>query len=247
MNMDDKDIHKGHRERIINKFINNFEGFSDHELLEIMLFPVVPRKDTNALAHRILRIFGDLPGVFRATPKELMTVSGVGERVASHISVTGRIFEAIRQKENRQGVVKRFYNFSESRKNLAEYFDGLAEERLIILLLDGKYKCLTQLVYDNGGADEVSGDAPEIAKAVALYKPRFALVAHNHPSGCSTPSSADDFSTKKLNAILSMHGVTLTDHIIIGRDEAFSYHVSGRMQYIKDCSDSENLFKNIID
>lgn len=243
--MSDIDIHKGHRGRIIERFLSSPQSFSEHELLEIMLFPVIPRKDTNALAHRILRVFGSLSGVFGASAAELTAVDGVGERVAAHIAVTGEIFRIMKERESKENKPQRFSSFGESKKILKEYFGGLEEERLIILLLDGKRKKLTCLIYGDQSVSGVEGDAPELAKAVALYKPRFALIAHNHPSGVVLPSEEDDFATKKINAILSMHGVMLTDHIIISGEDAFSYHAAGRMEYIKECSDSQNIFRNI--
>lgn len=242
-----RDIHKGHRERFIERFIENPGGFSDHELLELLLYPVIARKDTNALAHTLIRQFGGLDGVFSAPPEDLMSVDGVGKRVAAHIAATGRTFDRLREKESAAKKEKRFYNFSESRRNLAEYFEGLAQEKLMIILLDGKHRRLTHLEYDDGTETGVNGDLSEIARAVALYKPRFAIMAHNHPSGLCVPSEEDDFATKKLNAVLSVHGVQLTDHIILGRDEAYSYYVTGRMDYIRECSDPDKLFDRIRD
>lgn len=242
-----RDIHKGHRERITQRFLSNPSGFSDHELLEIVLFPVIPRKDTNALAHRLIRQFGGLTGVFAAPAQDLASVDGVGKRVAVHIAAMGKILGAIKEKEKSSKAQKRFYSFNESKRNLTEYFEGLAQEKLMIFLLDGKHKRLTHLEYDDGKEYGVNGDLPEIARAVALYKPRFALMAHNHPSGLCEPSKEDDFATKKLNAVLSVHGVQLTDHIILCGDKAFSYYVTGRMDYIRECSNPDKLFERIKD
>ena len=84
-------IHAGHRERIINKFLGYPDSFSDHELLEIFLFPVLPRKDTNALAHSLLNAFGSISKIFSADAASLTSVRGVGEKIAAYIVLTGKI------------------------------------------------------------------------------------------------------------------------------------------------------------
>ena len=75
--------HEGHRHRLRRRFIENgLDSFDDHNVLELLLFYAMPRRDTNVIAHRLLNAFGSLPGVFDATPAALMSVEGVGESAA---------------------------------------------------------------------------------------------------------------------------------------------------------------------
>ena len=77
-------MHEGHRKRMYEKLKNN-DGLLDHEILEILLFNAVPRKNTNPIAHNLLNTFGSLGGVFNATHRQLVTVDGVGESVAAYL------------------------------------------------------------------------------------------------------------------------------------------------------------------
>lgn len=79
-------VHDGHRERMKSRFVEaGLDGFNDHNALEMLLFYAVPRKDTNELAHRLLKNFGSLAAVFEASHAELMHVDGIGENAATLI------------------------------------------------------------------------------------------------------------------------------------------------------------------
>ena len=82
--------HAGHRKRIIQKLESG--TLLDHELLEIMLFSVLPRRNTNDLAHRLLNQFGSIHEVYAASMEELMKVPGIGESIAAHIRCTGIVY-----------------------------------------------------------------------------------------------------------------------------------------------------------
>ena len=84
-------LHSGHRERLVNKFIEYPDSFSEHELLELFLFTVLPRKDTNETAHRLLQAFGNITKVFSASAEQLMAVKGVGKTIAAQIVLHSKI------------------------------------------------------------------------------------------------------------------------------------------------------------
>ncbi len=86
MNEEEKDLHKGHRQRMLRRFIEDgFDNFAEHEVLEVYLFGVIPRANTNPIAHRLIKKFGSLLKVFQAPYEELLEVIGVGERTAEYI------------------------------------------------------------------------------------------------------------------------------------------------------------------
>ncbi|MFQ7035313.1 MAG: hypothetical protein ACLRTQ_06400 [Candidatus Borkfalkia sp.] len=93
-------MHEGHRQRLYDKFSRDTKALSDHEILELMLFPLLPRVNTNAIAHDLLSAFGDLNGVLGATEKQLCTVRGIGSSAARSLAVIGEAFR-------RQGGVVR--------------------------------------------------------------------------------------------------------------------------------------------
>lgn len=242
--MDGKDLHAGHRERVLNKFATNPEGLPDHELLEILLFPLLPRKDVNPLAHTLIRTFGDLSGVLSASYKDLICVKGVGKSTAANLVAIGKIYSIVNARREKKKKTD-FSSFARCREHLLQYFSGLNEERFTAFFLDGKYKLIASLEYGNNFKDKVTGDLSEIAQCIAIHKPSFLFIAHNHPSGQATPSEEDDFATKKINALCSLYGVTLVDHVIIAGKESYSYCVERRMEYIRECSDMDKIMRNI--
>ena len=86
---------------------------------------------------------------------------------------------------------------------------------------------------------------PEMAKAVAIHKPAYAIIAHNHPSGSVTPSEADDLTTMKINTLCAVHGVNLIDHVIVAGNKFYGYNSEGRLQAVKENSDLDKLFMKI--
>ena len=122
-------------------------------------------------------------------------------------------------------------------------FAGVKEEQLVVYLLDSKYRKLTNIIYENNSVMNVVVNASELAKAIALHKPKFAIIAHNHPSGNSMPSAADDVTTKKIYLLCSLHGVDLVDHIIVAKENVFSYHIDGKMEMIKESANLDKILE----
>ena len=232
-------LHEGHRERIINKFIEFPNAFNEHELLEIFLFSAYPRKDTNELAHRLIAAFGSIKAVFRASPEQLMTVKGVGKAVAAKIVLHAKLMQqiAIADKDAEDTA---FTSFENTKKEITALFRGLKGEKFYFYLLNDKFKSVFRLEY-SGISNEVLTDTAEIARAMSLHKAKFALMAHNHPSGSAEPSEADDLATKKFLIVCDLHGVKLIDHIIAAGDNVYSYFSSGRLNYIKEKTNFDKI------
>lgn len=239
---DNECLHAGHRERMIDKFYNNPDGFSDHEILEMILFFSIPRRDTNEIAHRLLHVFGSLGGVFTAKPKELTAVSGVGKKVASDIALIGKLLEKITVSKKEQTELSSFYNLKEI---VCEYFKGMTEEQFLVLFLDKKFKETNRLFFADGDLVKVCADGQELATALAIHRPTYMILAHNHPSGKVSPSNADDSATMKINVLCSLHGVNLIDHVIVSGNNIYSYHMSKRMEFIKEKSNIDGIINNI--
>lgn len=235
-------IHRGHRERMIERAFNNIDSLAEHELLEILLYSIMPRVDTNPLAHRLIRAFGDIDGVFRATTAELITVEGVGKRIAAEICLISKIFSKIKPTKKNKGPV---ISFSQLKEDIILEFSKLQTEKVVVYLLDKKYNILHELPWEDKKSDNASAQVAELIKSFAIFKPTYLIVAHNHPSCSVTPSDEDDFTTKKLNMICDLHGVSLIDHIIVAEGQAFSYCVTGRLVDIKKNSDVNKMIKTL--
>ncbi len=235
-------LHFGHRKRMTEKIMQGEIGSADHELLEVLLYNVLPRIDTNPLAHKILHTFGSLAKVFSATPKELMTVDGVGKKTATYLATLGKIFRKI----NNKPMSKRaMFSFANNKSEIIHIFDGLYDEKFVLFLLDSHYQKITEISFESNSRKSVEGNTSEIANAFAINKPSYAIMAHNHPSGNLLPSVSDDETTAKINILCNIHGVTLIDHIIVGKSDAISYFIEGRLKNIKDACNIDSVIHKV--
>ena len=242
--MEKEDLHAGHRQRMIEKLLSNPDSFAEHELLEVLLFFAVPRVNTNGIAHDLIRTFGSIKGVFKATPEELMSVDGVGKKVAAELLAVGRIFYKVAARKEKE--IKFGFSYEHNKQQIHDYFLGCVDEKLVIMLLSEKLYKTGELVY-SGDSNHVVGDLKEIAKYLALQKPKFIIVAHNHPSGDVNPSHADDLATAQLCLICASHGIRFLDHVIVSGYEGYSYHLSGKLKTIKDISNLDKLLLKGLD
>lgn len=234
-----KNLHAGHRERTIENFVKNSDVFSDHQVLEVLLFYAIPRVDTNPLAHKLINIFGNLHGVFNASTEQLMNVNGVGKKVASYIQAIGQLYKRMENQKEEKLV---FSNPLVTKEFCVKFFNGLLCEKFIILLLDKNFKLLTRIEFDDNNQSKVSAELPEVISAINAIKPTYAIIAHNHTSGICYPSEKDDFTTKKLNLLCELHEVNLIDHIIVAKNKVFSYKDENLMDKIK----TENSLYDIL-
>ncbi|MBE7081255.1 MAG: hypothetical protein E7372_01700 [Clostridiales bacterium] len=237
-----ENVHAGHRERMVEGFLKNTDGLNDHQVLEILLFFAIPRKDTNPLAHKLIKFFGDLKGVFSASVKQLMSVDGVGKKTASFIVAIAEVFKRIEAKKEKEIS---FSNPQQTREYLASVFAGLLREKFIMLFLDTKFRLLAKVEFTDNQRDKVSAEIPEVVSAINIYKPTYAIMAHNHTSGSALPSNEDHFATKKMNLICELHDVNLIDHIIISFDDSFSYKGENLIDNIKRQCNLKNIFNGI--
>ena len=226
-----------------NKLLSGADNMLDHELLEVLLFSVIPRKDTNPLAHKILRTFGTIDKVFKATPAELMSVEGVGEKTAIFLAVVGKIFNLTIQ--NNSSASTAMFSFANNKNDIIKDFSGLYEEKFILYLLDGHFRRITAISFESNSMYEVKGNIPEIANAFAINKPTYAIMAHNHPSGSLLPSKSDDEATAKMNLLCALHGIGLVDHIIVTKNDAVSYFLLGKLSEIKEQCNLDSIIRKV--
>ena len=239
---DSENLHAGHRERMINKLLKNPSGFSDHELLEVLLYFSVPRKDTNQLAHRLLNTFGGWDGLLNATEDQLVTISGVGKRVAADILVTAQIAKRLSAHKKKKIYVR---TPEAALPFIRPSLYGKFSETFVMLLLDENYAYKGKVVFCDDLLSNVYADIPEILTAITLNKPTFTVIAHNHTSGNLKPSEQDDVATMQISVLCEIHGVNLVEHIIVGNDGYYSYKLDGRIQYIKESARLNNIFEKM--
>lgn len=219
-------IHDGHRQRI-RKQIQQYglDSLSDIQFLEYTLFFVIPRCDTNELAHRLLERFGSLDRVIEAPAEELRKVSGIGERAAELLSLFWPM-------EKRHQVAKskslRILPTSEDCADyLLPYFIGETEEVVYLLCLDAKCKVLDCSLVHRGAVNSVAISARKILKKALDQGATAVFLAHNHPSGIALPSKEDIDATLYMKDALDAVDVLLIDHIVVADNDYVSLAADG--------------------
>lgn len=229
--MSENNEHAGHRQRLIKKLESG--GLVEHEYLELLLFNVFTRRNTNDLAHRLLSAFGSIRGVFKASVDELCSVDGIGPKAAAYLFTLGRIFEQYMAEENEQEPV---YPASFEHSSFTAYVKrAYAKERVEVLdfyLLESNLRVKARKRFTAKNDRFVEVDADAISKLLSLYNPSGIVVVHNHPYGSSKPSKKDDETTKRIQLTCSVHNVLFCDHIIYSPVDVYSYYAAGKMQEI---------------
>lgn len=206
--------HNGHRARMKSKFAEFSDRvFSDHELLELLLFYAIPRRNVNEIAHDLINEFGSLGAVFSAEPDQLCRVNGVGKSTAEYLFLIGRTMN--RAESPSPDVRQTFYTLSSIGEFLVNYFHGCNKEKLGVLFFDHRMKIIKITELDQGGPTEIAVSPQQIARDSVIYNASSVLISHNHPNGNLEPSAADQNLTHLLDITLRAVGVPLIDHLIV--------------------------------
>ncbi len=211
----EKHLHSGHRQRLKNRYLDfGVENLSDHEILELLLFYAIPQRNTNDIAHTLIDKFGSLRGVLEADIDSLKNTKGLGEHSAILITLLNDIHRKIRLSEN-EPIVK-LDSLSKIGKYLMNYYEGIQEERVTLMLFDNSMRLIDFVVLSTGSINSSSIDYRSIAEISLRKNAACVVLAHNHPNGLAIPSSEDRLITKNVDAALSVIGVHLIEHIIVG-------------------------------
>ena len=224
---EEKCLHLGHRERLRERFLEEgLDRFEDHQVLELLLFQVITRGDTNPIAHRLMERFGSLSAVLEADPTDLASVQGIGTRAASFLSlipqVTRRYFQDRVQRDNPQ---------LKSSTVVMEYvlplMAGRPEEVFYVLCLDSHCRVLYPALISEGTVKEAHVNPRQVVEQALRHRAASVILAHNHPGGAAKPSTADHRLTARIVQILGGIGIPVLDHVIIANDQAFSFAQEG--------------------
>ncbi len=223
-----KNLHANHRQRVRARFIKdgNLDSFEPHQVLELLLFYAVPRRDTNELAHKLLNEYGSLYTLMNARPEDIVKRCKVSEQTAVLISMIPYVCRKFLGSalDNEKICIDSFslaHNYFES------VLAGQPFESFYMLCLDLN-KRLKKIVKISEG---VTSSSPVYMEKVVgdalLHNASFVIIGHNHPNGSKRPSSADvDVTMKITNALLHVN-IRVLDHIIICGDDCFSFARKG--------------------
>ena len=217
-------IHDGHRARMYQKVETG--SFSEHEWLEVLLYPMLPRRDTNALAHRLLLRFGTADDMFHASMEELQSVEGVGVAVAVHIKAIGHFMD---KRPPKRSVYNKEFEVETFLPYVKEVYSTCPYEVVDFYLLDGYSHVIARHGFSSDSLYDVKVMPEEVTTFLLNKDASGVVIVHNHPKGSATPSNKDDEMTKNLQMLCSMHNRLLCDHIIYGKDGVYSYYKSGKL------------------
>lgn len=224
-------MHSGHRSRLKERMLEQgLDGFESHNILELLLFFSIPRRDTNEIAHTLINEFGSLSSVFDAPFEDLLSVKGVGKNTAYLLKLIPEISRAYIEDKYSVGTV---LNDPEKVGDfLLSKYIGRNDEVVILLLMDNKCKVLYCSVIFEGSVNAASVSIRKIAEIALRVKATVAIISHNHPNGVAVPSNDDVETTRKLFHALDLIGVELVDHIIVADNDYISMAQSARYRSI---------------
>ncbi|MDH3665781.1 MAG: DNA repair protein RadC [Paracoccaceae bacterium] len=215
-----------HRARLRKRFLEaGSASLADYEMLELVLFRAIPRRDVKPLAKRLLTQFGDFNGVISAPPTRLAEVTGTGEAVICEL----KIVEAAAQRLARARVMNR--PALTSWGALLEYCKTVMAHREIeqfrILFLDRKNVLVADEEQARGTVDHAPVYPREVAKRALELNASALILVHNHPSGDPTPSQSDIEMTKQIALAARAVGVVVHDHVVVGKERDASFRSLG--------------------
>ena len=229
-----KDVkHDGHRDRMRERILaSGISTLQNHEILEFLLYAFIPRKNTNDIAHALIEKFGTLAGVLNADVQSLLEVDGMTKNAAIYLSTLPEVFRVYVKEVNTKktdlsgrGVVRDF---------LGAKLYGLPYEQVVAVALDSKDGFIALEKIATGDGASVKFEVREVVDFALKHNAVNVVLAHNHPSGQTSPSQADVDLTAEVAFTLETIGVHLEDHLIFSGENVYSFEASGRLGKIAD-------------
>jgi DNA repair protein RadC len=207
----------GHRERLRERFYAaGPEALSDYELLEMALFPALPRRDTKPLAKALLQKFGSFAEAVHAPVARLREVDGIGDAAINQIKLLAAAADRVAKGEIRRKIALSSWN------DVIDYCrTGMAfadKEQFRLLFLDKRNQLIADEIQQTGTVDHTPVYPREVIKRALELSATALILVHNHPSGDPTPSQADIHMTKAIVDIAAPLGISVHDHIIVGKN-----------------------------
>lgn len=220
-------VHAGHRQRMKEMFLKNgFDGFSEHQILEMVLFYTYPRIDTNEIAHNLINRFGGLCGVFDASVEDLVTIGKISLNSAVLIKMIPLSMRVYNMSRIESSV---FDNTDKLCELFKGCFPGDAKECFYVAAFDDELHLVRNTVVCKGGPSASPIDMRRLAEIVLRSGTSLVAIAHNHPKGTCEPSDTDVLTTRRIMTFLSSFGVQLLDHVVVGRDGVTSMRKRGML------------------
>ncbi|MBA4118076.1 MAG: hypothetical protein C0514_04180 [Candidatus Puniceispirillum sp.] len=216
----------GHRSRLRKRFLDGADlAVADYELLELLLYAAHARSDMKPLAKRLLRTFGNLSKVVRASPEELARVEGMGPAAVASIKVVETMVQKVLLEEVQENPVIDSWDRLISFCRIS--MGHLPREEFRLLFLDKRNRLITQEIQQVGTIDQAAVYPREVVKRALDVGASALILVHNHPSGDPTPSQADIDITQRIITAAKGVDVRIHDHVIIAKDKHTSLRAQG--------------------
>lgn len=215
-----------HRQRLRSRFLDGgANAMPDYEILELVLFAAIPRRDVKPLAKELIAHFGSFAEVIAAPIDRLMEIKGVGESVAAHL----KIVEAAALRLSKTQVLGKpaLTSWAALIDHCTAAMARSQTEEFRVLFLDRKNILIADEVQARGTVDHTPVYPREIVKRALELGASAVILVHNHPSGDPTPSQADIEMTRQITAAAKALRIAVHDHLVIGRSGHVSFKAMG--------------------
>jgi DNA repair protein RadC len=222
----EKNIHKGHRQRIKKRFLSDgLDSFTDYQILEFLLFYSIPLKDTNTIAHNLLKKYGSLSGVFEADAKDLVKTSEIGLNSSVLLSLIPSLCR--RYYKDKWGEKPVLCSVNSAGKYAVSLFAGHTYEVFYVICLDARNRVNFADPVHKGTINEAPIYPRLIVETALRHHANSVILAHNHPGGSLAPSNADLDVTEKISGALNGISIKVVDHIIVAGSDFTSFAEKG--------------------
>ncbi len=222
-------LHHFHRQRMKETFRKSgFSGFMYHNMLEMMLFYSIPRKNTNETAHMLINEFGSFAGVLDAPIESLQRINGVGIETATYLKMFPEVFRAY--EESKQVARPVILSSDSAAKYLKHFFVAVNVEKFVVLYLDGNGKLIKEDVTTQYATDYVHVNIVSILQSAVSVEAKTIVIAHNHNDGFAVPSEEDIKLTNELASKCAPLKIALCDHILFAGNEVCSFSKSKKVK-----------------
>lgn len=220
-----KTEHIGHRQRMKKKYFDyGIEVFSSHEVLEILLYYAVPRKDTNLTAHRLIEEYGSISAVLDA-PSDLLVSFGIGEDAAFFLNFLPKFLEVYM--EDKLLNDSRIVDKELISQKLMDIYSKEAAETVYLILMNSNSDELYSDAVNCGLKFGIELDIAKICELAVRHSARYVIISHNRPSGAGVPTQADIMTTIELYQALKRINIILEDNFLVLENRCISYSDSG--------------------
>lgn len=221
-----KPHYHGHRQRLRERFlVGGADALPDYELLELLLFMAIPRRDVKPIAKNLLKTYGSLSALMNAPHSELSQIDEISENTATAIKAVGNIAQRMMKQELMERPV--LNNWTRLMDYCHMSMDHETKEHFRILFLNKKNMLIADEVQVSGTVDHTPAYPREIMKRALELGATAMILMHNHPSGDPKPSPADIEMTKMIVEAAKPFNITIHDHIVMARGGHFSFKQEG--------------------